>query len=204
MVKLLGSDGVEYLPTATDRLWLARAVEAEGEPKARVAETLVNGFMWARSELGYERPLATWIRSYSQPVNPRWFVRGDLHLDRVHRARSDAEAAELTRHALIRETVHATRLSFRPDTQAAVEGALAHAPELPSATDFAASFNADGQEIRKSPPWKPVTAAMKGRNRFWTRPAALGWAGYRVSDVAVNGAVVLLCALAIYAIWRST
>ena len=43
-----GTDG-QYRVTPADRLWLLRAVAREGEPRARVAQTLVNRFVWLRS-----------------------------------------------------------------------------------------------------------------------------------------------------------
>jgi len=194
----------DYTPTEQDRLWLLRAVEAEGEPRARVAETLINGFLWARSDVGYKPPLMTWVRAYCQPVNPRWFVRGDEHLKHMQNAPSEETRAALVRQALIRESVHAVRMNFQADTRAAVAHALTHAPELPRATDFAASYGADGTEIRKPPPWVALTPPAKHRNRFWVRPNALRWAGYRVTEVAGGAGALIVCGLVAAAIWRST
>jgi hypothetical protein len=194
----------EYTPTDADRLWLCRAVEAEGEPRYRVAETLVNGFMWARSEVGYRPPLATWIRAYSQPVNPRWFVRGDLHQAKLGLAPSDESRAALIRAALARETVHSSRTTFSSGTRDAVTRALGNAPVYPRATDFAASYASDGREITKPPPWVPITGPAKNTNRLWCRPNALRWAGYRVSEVASGAGALVICGLIAIAIWRSS
>jgi hypothetical protein len=201
-MKLLGGSA-EYIPTETDKLWLCRAVEAEGEPRARVAEVLVNGFMWARSDVGYRPSLATWIRAYSQPVNPRWFVRGDLHARKMEHA-TPAQQAELVRHALARESIHSSRATFSSETKAAVTHALTHAPVYPRATDFAASYTADGREFLKPWPWAAVTGPARNTNRLWCRPNALRWAGYRVSEVANGAGVLIVCGIIAVAIWRST
>lgn len=202
-MKLYGGT-TDYVPTEADKLWLCRAVEAEGEPRERVAETLINGFMWARSEVGYRPPLLTWIRAYSQPLNPRWFVRGDEHMKRMQRAPSEEARAALVRQALIRESVHAVRSTFTAHTREAVAHALTHAPALPRATDFAASYLADGAEFRKPWPWVALTPPARNRNRFWVRPNALRWAGYRVAEVASGAGALVVCGLVAVAIWRST
>lgn len=202
-MKILGGSA-EYVPTEADKLWLCRAVEAEGEPRTRVAETLINGFMWARSEVGYRPPLMTWVRAYCQPVNPRWYVRGDEFAKRMARAPDEAARAELTRQALIRESVHAVRTAFSAETKKAVAHALTNAPALPRATDFSASYAADGREIVKPWPWVAITPAAKRQNRFWCRPNALRWAGYHVAEVASGAGALIVCGIIAAAIWRST
>jgi len=200
-MRLLGKNGIEYVPSTTDRLWLARAVEAEGAPRGDVASTLINGFIWARSERGYAAPLWQWVRSYSQPVNPAWFQHGAEHLKRLNGA-TETERNRLISLALVRESIHSTRVHFSGDTRAAVEFALSHPPILTEATDFAAPFRADGTEFIRPPPWRPLTPAVRGRNRFWVRPAAIGWAGYRVAELASGLSVLVACAIAV-AIWRT-
>jgi hypothetical protein len=189
---------VEYVPTSEDKLWLHRAVDAEGEPRGQVAETLINGFMWARSELDYPKSLTAWIRSYAQPVNPRWFPHGDLFQHQYDRAKDDDERAELMRRAIVREEVHSRRLAFGSKTRLAVQHALTHAPVLPGATDYAAP------SLVRPSPWVALTEPTPGRNRFWTRPGAIGWAGYRIGTAAASGGIVALALIVGYAIWRTT
>lgn len=163
----------EYSATSADVLWLARAVQAEGEPRYIVAATLVNGFMYARSARGYRGSLAEWVRAYAQPVNPRWFPDGDLFREAVRKHPEDAE--KLLQIAKRRELELSTRTTFDPHTREAVERALQHAPALANATDYAASW------VVREPPWQPLTGPSPGRNRFWARPGAVDWRGYRVT-----------------------
>lgn len=163
-----------YTPTPDDVLWLARAVQAEGAPRVRVAQTLVNGFLWARAELDSKRTLAQWVRAYSQPVNPDW-MPGGKHYERELAAARLPVAQERIRSAgLRRQREHSTRLTFSPDTQRAVELALSKPPDLPGAVDFAAPW------IDHGPPWVAFTPPIVGQNRFWSRPGAVGWTGYVV------------------------
>jgi hypothetical protein len=189
------SGSVRYEPTEEDRLWLLRAVEQEGAPEDRVAQTLVNGFVWARSELGYRGALADWVRAYAQPVNPKWFTTGEKHVDALARATTDAERNKLRQKAYAREHVHSVRTSFSPLVKSAVEKALTRPPELREATDYAAAW------VEKKPPWKPLTDAEEGLNRFWVRPGAVGWLGYGVGLTRSNEGqilVILFAAAAAY------
>jgi hypothetical protein len=164
-----------YDPTPQDVLWLRRAVEAEGEPRELVAQTLVNGFLWAREALGSKRTLADWVRAYAQPVNPRWMPGGDLHEHELAHAASEAERSASRARALKRARDHATRNVFTVATMRAVQRALEGPPQLPNATDYAAPT------LVRPPPWVPLTPPTPGRNRFWMRPGAAGWQGYLTS-----------------------
>jgi hypothetical protein len=174
MVVELVTRAGRYTPTADDVLWLARAVEAEGPPRVRVAQTLVNGFLWARAELDSGRTLAEWVRAYSQPVNPAWMPGGTLYQAELARAATPVQKEQVRAKGHRRQREHATRVSFSRDTQRAVEAALTRPPDLPGAVDFAAPW------VEHDPPWVPFTPAKQGENRFWSRPGAVGWTGYVV------------------------
>lgn len=173
---LVAPSGTRYEPTTDDVTWLLRAVEAEGRPETVVAQTLVNGFMWARDRGAWSGDLADWVRSYAQPVNPRWFPNGDLYLARAAKAETDQERKQLASRAAARPGL-SSRTVFSPIARDAVAKALSHRPALPEATDYAAPF------VVRAPPWKALTAPADGVNRFWVRPAALGWPGYRIDGV---------------------
>lgn len=186
MTTVLRAEGARpYAVTAGDRLWLSRAVQAEGPPETHVAQALVNGFMLSRSR-GYTKSLGEYVRAYAQPVNPRWFKGGDKYLESMDDADTDEERTLRERKAYVREHVHSVRMAFSPVVRVAVERALAMPPEMPRATDYAAHY-----VVRKSP-WLALTDARAGVNRFWARPRTEGWAGY-VVDAAVLGTVLLLC-----------
>lgn len=124
--------------TYDDQLWLARAVEAEGEPRDLIAQTLVNRWV-TLADRGSADSLADTVRAYSQPVNPRWFPDGDLFraalnaaapADRARLlARAERRRDELSRVTLFSsETREAVRRAFEgPITIPA--GALHFAPE---------------------------------------------------------------------------
>lgn len=178
---------VRYEPTPIDKLWLLRAVAAEGEPRRLVAQTLVNGFVWARDERNYSGSLAEWVRSYAQPVNPRWYPDGDL----FKREFLHPTDAELSR-ARERELVHSRKSYFPREVIDAVEYALSHPPSMPDATDYAAPWidsSGKGYVAR--------TAKEPNRNRFWSRPGAVGWPGYTVELITGSAVVLLLLATAL-------
>lgn len=201
---MLRAEHVSYSPTHEDVLWLKRAVQAEGPPRARVAATLVNKFMWARARLNSRRTLAQFVRAYAQPVNPRWFIGGDLYEAKVRNPKLTEKQRSAERNAaLLRERVHSTRDSFKGETESAVQQALTSAPELRDATDYA-KWDAPGK-----PGMVALTQAVPGTNRFWRAPAAEGWAGYTTALAAVplevsGGALVFVagCALALYLVRR--
>ena len=65
-----------YKVSATDKLWLLRAVQAESnkpDDRRRVAQTLLNRFVFlkASGSTAYST-LTDFIRAYAQPVNPTW------------------------------------------------------------------------------------------------------------------------------------
>lgn len=61
--------GLDYQVTPEDALWLARAVECEGGDQVSSAWTMIWRFAYFRRGRG---TLAQLVRSFSQPVNPRW------------------------------------------------------------------------------------------------------------------------------------
>lgn len=117
---------------ADDRLWLLRAVEAEGEPRDLVAQTLVNrwAFLWDTTPGKYTRLLEL-VRAYAQPVNPAWFPDGKLYLQSIPKLEATGvQQAEL--RAQKRRDVYSTRTSFSPNTVTAVEQALRGPVTIPA------------------------------------------------------------------------
>lgn len=129
-----------------DRLWLLRAVEAEGPPQDLVAQTLVNRWAWLYDTTpGRYVRLAELVRAYAQPVNPAWFPSGKLFQAELAKQTESAKRDGLLRAAKRREEVHATRTQFSPSTVTAVHQALFGPLTLPpGALHFAApSLKAD-------------------------------------------------------------
>jgi len=122
-----------------DRLWLLRAVEAEGPPRDLVAQTLVNRWAWLSDttpgRFFYLREL---VRAYAQPVNPAWFPDGKLFLAELERA-PDLQKPKMRAQAQHRAEVHAQRTVFSDATIKAVNRALVGPLSLPyGALHFAA------------------------------------------------------------------
>lgn len=157
-----------YTVTETDRLWLLRAVAQEGAVSEQVAQTLVNCFAYLHSRKPAMMPTLTkLIRSYAQPVNPRWFPDGDLHLRWLERGKDTPEKAA-------KRPVYSSATNFAPAVVSAMHKALTKGPvDIPaSCTDYAAAW------IDASNKYHPLTPAVKGRNRLWTRDGK--WQGYKV------------------------
>ena len=125
--------------TEDDRLWLLRAVEAEGPPRSLVAQTLVNRWAWLWDTTpGRYLTLTDLVRAYAQPVNPAWFPEGKLFEQSLGKLPPEQRLAAAQR-AERRRDVHATRTSFSPETVAAVDQALFGPLSLPmGALHFAA------------------------------------------------------------------
>jgi hypothetical protein len=178
MVLLLTHQGTRYEPTAEDLLWMARAVEAEGRPQELVAQTLVNGFLWSREQLGSKRTLGEWAQAYSQPISPAWMPGGQAYEEALATARDDTERAAIQAQGWRRQQEHATRTTFSSNTREAIRAALTGPPRFPGAVDFAAAW------VQKPATWRAFTfpTASEKVNRLWARPGALGWPGYRVEN----------------------
>lgn len=123
--RIVSSRGKSLSWTPDDRLWLLRAVEAEGEPRDLVAQVLVNRWAMFWDELpGKYTSLGELVRAYAQPVNPAWFPDGRRYLQSVSAHQDDADYHALLRRAIQRRDVHSTRTHFSPGTLAAVDQAL--------------------------------------------------------------------------------
>jgi len=152
--------------TDGDALWLRRAVEREGEPRELVAQALVN--RWA---MLHDRPgptaypsLASFVRAYAQPVNPRWFPDGDLHLAQLeaHKGRGQMHLADMHARAQFRRDEHSTRKIFRDETDQAVRQALEGPVTLPAGvTEYAA--DSPSARATHGAPYR----ALPGENAFW-------------------------------------
>lgn len=135
---LSSPDSRELPVTKDDALWLARAVEAEGEPRRLVAQTLVNRWAWLADYAPGKYPtLTSLVRAYAQPVNPRWFPDGDLFASRMLGVAAVKQRAEIEK-ARVRRDVHSTRTRFTRGTQDAVAQALRGPLVIPpGAVDYA-------------------------------------------------------------------
>ncbi|HKY36512.1 MAG TPA: hypothetical protein VJN18_11270 [Polyangiaceae bacterium] len=124
----------------TDRLWLLRAIEAEGEPRDLVAQTLVNRWAWLWDETpGKYIKLVELVRAYAQPVNPAWYPDGKLFLGQLAKL-PEAQRAQAVLRANARRDVHSTRTQFSPRTVVAVDTALRGPVSIPpGALHFAAT-----------------------------------------------------------------
>lgn len=185
MLQLRARRGVSslYRVTPDDALWLLRAVAGEGPVRDEVAATLVNGFVWARTQSGFPGTLAAWVRAYSQPVSPAWFPDGDKFRAQLAETSDPTERAKLLAKATARRDVHSKRTRFDAAVRDAVARALDGAASIPdNAVDYAASTL---DASRKG--YIPLTEATRGRNRLWTRPAALSWQGYAVEGSRSTG-----------------
>lgn len=163
--------GGEYEVTSDDRLWLLRAVQAEGPPQLGVARALINCFCYLRSKRRFDGSLTRHIRAYAQPVNPRWFADGDLYAISLV-TKSDEDKRDCARAASSRELKHCRRTEFAPHVVGAVSVSLEtdYASDI---TDYAAAnVDATGKG------YVARTGAFPGLNRFWTR--CPGWQGYAV------------------------
>lgn len=165
-----------YQVTEGDRLWLLRAVAAEGPDESQVAQTLVNCFAYLYSRKPAPHRSLTWlIRAYAQPVNPRWYVSGDLHRKWADPTRTGWRDSRVK--ALRREHKISARTEFPETVRLAVDGALRFGPyAIPAnCTDYAAA------RIDASRKYRALTPAVPGRNRLWTR--APKWQGYSVRQL---------------------
>lgn len=174
MLIFLMRDGTKgtYQPTKVDYTWMLRAVTSEGPVQAQVAQTLVNCFCYLRSR-GYKGSLTDLVRAYAQPVNPRWYIKGDLYLksQRAGTAWGDAAARR-------RERVHSTVDSFTDECFEAVENSLERGlTDVPaSCTDYAAP----GVDAAKKSYTLLSTDKPRGRNWLWARD--MKWTGYTTSQ----------------------
>jgi hypothetical protein len=154
--------------TDGDALWLRRAVEREGKPRELVAQALVNRWAMLHDQPGPAAypSLASFVRAYAQPVNPRWFPEGDIHLATLeaHAPRGAAHRADMIARAEARRDVHSTRKIFRDETLQAVTRALEGPVTLPAGvTEYAA----DSKSARAThgTPYR----SLPGENAFWVR-----------------------------------
>lgn len=165
---------IDYRPTRDDRLWLLRAVQAEGPVHAQVAQALINRFTLLRHRDPSLYPtLAGFVRAYAQPVNPRWMRGGDKLRAALERA--DTDGRRRLQMLAAKRAEHSARTQFDAEVVAAVDRALTAGPvDLPAkdVTDYAAAAKDASSYL------EPRTAPRRGRNRLWT--AAPGWPGYRV------------------------
>jgi hypothetical protein len=152
---LFTSRGTKLEVTTEDALWLARAIEAEGDPRVQVGQTLINRWAWLWDlQPGLYPTLTSLIRAYAQPVNEAWFPGGAL-LEKWFREHPNADRAAALERAAKRRDVHSTRDTFSEQTRRAVSQAL-YGPVVipPGAVHFGDAVNGQNQII--------VSAEAKG------------------------------------------
>jgi hypothetical protein len=90
---IFSKNGAEkrYILSNADYLALLRAVEFEGPPKVAVAWTLLQRFALLYPQ--YSK-LDAFIQAYAQPINPKWFTNGKLHMAYAAKLRSEGKAKE--------------------------------------------------------------------------------------------------------------
>lgn len=130
----------EYALTETDVLDLTRSAWREGEPVAGVIHTLIQRYVATYPNKAWPS-LSLFLRDYVQPINPRWFINGDLHIAYANRLKGAEKDAAIER-AKAREQYAKTPLNKIPArhrqlVQAVLAGSL-ESPE-PQAQHFAAS-----------------------------------------------------------------
>ena len=168
-----------YQVTEEDVLWFLRAVDAEGAIESEVAATLINGFCFTRSQ-GHKWTLTEFVRAYAQPVNPRWYIEGDLFLKSLETMPPN-RWAYARQVALNREHILSVSRSFSSVAERAVVAALSGLVKIPkNATDYAAAW-VDAHKKEQV----PLFAAVAGRNRLWYRKGAATWKGYTVEPLQV-------------------
>lgn len=167
---------IVYEMTREDVLWFLRAIEGEGRPQAWVAATLINGYLFSKSNSrsGGLSTFTKFVRAYAQPINPIWYVGGEQY--KRYFPKNPALQAEYTALAVKRETVHSTLNVFAPTTSRAVEEALMGTVAIPpNSTDYAAPTLESGPISRGL---SPLTAPVKGENRFWAKAGTGSWLGF--------------------------
>lgn len=167
---------IVYEVTREDVLWFLRAIEGEGKPKAWVAATLLNGYLFTKSNsrTGGLSTFTAYVRAYAQPINPIWFVNGSEYLRFF--PKEPALRAAYIALAVRRENVNSTLNVFEPASSRAVEEALMGIVAIPyNSTDYAAPTLLKGPISRGL---SPITAPVTGENRFWSKPGTDSWLGF--------------------------
>lgn len=162
-----------YEPSSKDRLWLLRAVQAEGPPHRDVASALINRFILLRSKGGYwrRRPLHQFVRAYSSPVNPRRMRGGDKW--EAAYAKADADGRKKLEALSEKRQEHSRRDVFDEAVMAAVDAAITEGPRRREVTDFAAYDHPPSRGLKR------VTEGSRGVNALYT--ANPSWPGYSVA-----------------------
>jgi len=174
-----------------DRLWLLRSVEAEGQPRELVAQTLVNRWAFLRdSGFAREYPtLASFIRAYSSPMDPRFTTSGHLTAQKLRDATSTADKQKIATEAA-RNTDFQRRMTFSDDTKAAVQRALFEGPkDLPAGViHFAANY--------VTPLGKQVLVILgdDDHNAFYRTDSSVGYL-YSVAPIQVQQANIASLAI---------
>ena len=168
---LVWSSG-SYRVTPSDRLWLLRAVQSESnkpDDRRRVAETLVNRFVYLKSRGTTAYPtLTSFVRAYAQPINPLWQSTS------TSKCRSNPRYC--TAAMIAKRRSARTETMFSDSTTAAVSGALSRGITsiASSSVHYAAPGISGSKHIR-------LTPDRRGYNTFWAVASSRRWPGYQVA-----------------------
>lgn len=163
--------------TEEDLIWLARAVHGEGGDPATVIWALASRWVFLRLYQGLDAypTFTSFIRAYSQPVNPRW-LRGGAFCQPGGRGHGTAACS--TTRTRRRARIQAMPLDQIPYDDAApvvefFRGRLENV--YPGVTDFRAFRNADDARRYASSRPRLVYAGFADGNGLFRNPATVGW-----------------------------
>lgn len=194
-----------------DRLWLARAVEAEGAPETLVAQTLVNRWANLADTLpGLYPTLTELVRAYAQPVNPRWFRGGDLHLERIATLQAERDAKGVLTELKLADMrpAHAARTVFTSPTLEGVAQALQGPLVIPRGAVHFGPYRPDMASevlLRGGPGENTIYGqqTLGGLYRFAPIPfTATPWTPALALDTAPPIAGLVIAAMGVAAAWN--
>jgi len=157
-----GDKDFEYILTETDVLDLTRSAWREGEPVAGVIHTLIQRYAATYPKKAWPS-LSLFLRDYVQPINPRWFLSGDLHIAYANRLKGEDLERAIER-AKAREQYAKTPLNkiparYKTIVQAVLNGAI----KTPNAQ--AQHFAASTAKATETPEQQKKRADSFGRHR---------------------------------------
>lgn len=158
-----------YQVTPEDRLTLIRSVWREGKPQTAVAFTLLQRFSFLYPKY---TSLSSFIKAYSQPINPRWFPNGDLNLSAISALKAKKQTVKIKQQISALENRAKQRPVFASTPESKIPKKIIEIVDsilsgkavnpTPTAIHFIASKSLpeDSQETAK----KKATAYAKNRN----------------------------------------
>lgn len=162
-----------------DVITLIRAVNKEGKPQSAVTWSLLNRFAWLYPQY---KSLASFVKAYSQPINPRWFPNGDLFLSSLEKVKNRKAALSRANARVEYSKLHLDNISdYVKDTvygvlqgkiSNPVYGAQHFIYSMAKTTDLEYEAQELQQDYLKQKPFLatiiPVDSARKGFNWFFS------------------------------------